>query len=217
MRLLVLLQLFITLSCQGAIVAYWNFNNLTIASAETPGSGSVPSSIFATQGSGSLILDAWSGTVDDFAGSSTNTLGSDTAGESLSLIAGGGMAGNGSSITLELSLAGLVDPVLSYATQGTATGFNSVQLAWSVNGADFYNFDTAYDPTTSYSLQSFDFSSVNSLDGTASAYFQLRFDGATSTSGNNRIDNIQLTAIAEPSTSFLLLAATTSITLLRRR
>lgn len=217
MRLLVLPHILLTLPCQGALVAYWNFNDLTIASADTPGSGSVPSSIFATQGSGSLSLVSWSGTVDDFAGSSINTLDSDPAGESLSLIAGSGMAGNGSNITLEFSLTGMVDPVLSFATQSTATGFNSVQLAWSVNGADFYNFDTAYDPATSYSLRSFDLSSVNSLDGVDRAYFQLSFDGATGTSGNNRIDNIQLTAITEPSTALLLLAATTSISLLRRR
>lgn len=217
MRLLALLHALFTLPCQGALVAYWNFNNLTIPAADTPGSGSVPAFIDATQGSGTLALNTWSGTVDDFAGSGINTLDSDPAGESLSLIAGSGMAGNGSSITLELSLTGLVDPVLSFTTQGTATGFNSVQLAWSVNGADFYNFDTAYDPATSYSLQSFDLSSVNSLDGAERAYFQLNFDGATGTSGNNRIDNIQLTAIAEPSTALLLLAATTSISLLRRR
>lgn len=217
MRLLILLCTLINLPCHAALVAYWNFNGLSIASASAPGSGGAPTSISASQGSGTLDLNDWSGTVDDFAGSATNALNPDPAEESLSLIAGSGTTGNGSFITLQFSLTGMENPILSYATQGTATGFNDVQLAWSTNGADFTDFGTGYDPAGSYALQSFDLSSVNELDNAATAYLRLTFDGATGSSGNNRIDNIQISAIPEPSTALLWLAGAAALSLLRRR
>lgn len=217
MRLPILVTALSTLPCPAALVAYWNFNNLAITSADSPGAGEVPDAISATQGSGTLDLGAWSGTVDDFAGTTLNNESSDPAEESLSLIAASGTAGNGGTITLELALTGMADPTLSFATQGTATGFNSVQLAWSTNGTDFFAFGGAYNPSSTYSLQSFDLSSVNALDGAATAHFQLTFEGATGSSGNNRIDNIQITAIPEPASAMLLLLGVGWLTLLRRR
>ena len=101
--------------------------------------------------------------------------------------------------------------------EGTSTGFNSNQLAWSVNGTDFTNFSSSYDAADSYSLQSFDLSMVNDLEDATSAYLRLSFDGATGSSGNNRIDNIQLTAIPEPSTTLLLFIGAGSLILLRHR
>jgi len=217
MRLLIPLFSLVTLPCHGALVAYWNFNDLSIASADSPGSGGVPASLSATQGNGTLHLSAWLGTVDDFSGSSTNALNSDPAEESLSLIAGSGTAGNGSSITLQVSLAGMTDPTLSFVTQGTATGFSSNQLAWSLNGTDFTDFGASYSPAASYSLQSFDLSSVNAVDGASNLWLRLTFDGASGSTGNNRIDNIQLTAIPEPSLPLLLLVGQVLLALLRRR
>lgn len=217
MRLLILISALATLPCHGALVAYWNFNELSIASASAPGSGGAPDSIIATQGSGTLDLNDWNGTVDDFAGSTNNTIGVDSAEESLSLIAGSGTAGNGSHILMQISLSGMSDPSLSFATQGTATGFNAVQLAWSVDGVSFSDFGSAYDPAGSYALQSYDLSSIDTLDNAATAYLRLSFDGATGSSGNNRIDNLQINAIPEPSFALLLLAGAGSLLLLRRR
>ncbi len=208
-----------SLTTRAATIAHWNFNALSTASAATPGSGTVPTTLSASLGSGTLVLSSWAGTVDDFAGSSLNAQPGDAAGASLSLIAASGSPypGNGSSILLEFSMLQWRDPVLSFATQGTATGFNSNQVAWSLNGSDFTDFGAAYSPSASYSLQSFDLSAVDSLDGAATAYLRITFDGATGASGNNRIDNLTLSAIPEPSILCLLPGGAGMLLLRRRR
>lgn len=202
-----------------AIIAYWNFNDLSIATAGLPGSATVPTTITASLGSGSLNLSQWAGTIDDFAGSNNHALNGDPAGNSLSLIAGSGnpYPGNGSTITLQFSMLHLFNPILSFATQGTATGFNSNQLAYSINGTDYTNLGNPYSPTASYGLQSFDLSSVDSLDNASSAYLRITFDGATGATGNNRIDNLQLSAIPEPSALTLVASGLLLMAYRRRR
>lgn len=206
-----------TLSSHAALVAYWNFNDLSIGSSSAPGSGGVPTSIVATQGSGTLDLGNWGGTVNDYAGSTLNAEGADPAGNSLSLIAASGTTGNGTFLTLQVSLSGLANPLLEFATQGTATGFTSNQLAWSVDGSTFTDFGSAYDAPDSYALQSFDLSTVDALDHAASAWLRLTFDGATGTTGNNRLDNLRITTTPAPEPSALMLVAGGSLLTLRRR
>ena len=217
MRLLLLLPIsaITTHSTQASLVAYWNFNELSITSAATPGFSGVPTTIAASQGSGTLDLSSWQGTVDDFAGSTINRLNEDSAEESLSLIAGSANSGNGSSITLQISLVGQANPALSMATQGTATGFNAVQLSWSTDGIQFTDFGASYDPASFFTLQSFDLSSVDALDGAPDVWLRLSFDGASSPTGNNRIDNLKIHAMPEPSAAILAMLG--SLLILRRK
>ncbi len=219
MPLLNLSQLFLVFllllqPAHAATVAYWNFNDLSIASSSSPGSGGAPTSIAANSGSGTLSLTTWNGTLNDYAGSSLNTLNSDAADTSLSLIADS--SGDGSSIVLSFSMTGLLDPTLSFATQGTSTGFDANQLAYSTNGTDFTNIGSTFSPESSYSIETFDLSSVDTLDNTTTAYLQITFDGATGSTGNNRIDNLQITAIPEP-TSLLLAALSLTLLLSHRQ
>jgi len=106
-----------------------------------------------------------------------------------------------------VNLTGYADPILTFATQRTGTGFNSNQVAYSTDNTTFTNFLSPYNAPTSFALQTFDFSSINVLDGAATAYFRITLNGATSGAGNNRFDNIQInatvnstTAVPEPST-----------------
>lgn len=217
MKLLIPLFTLACLPSHAALVAYWNFNSLSIGSSSAPGSGGAPTTITADQGSGSLNLNSWTGTINDYGGTTLNALNSDFAGASLSLIAASGTTGNGSSITLQVDLSGFADPILSFATQGTATGFNANQLAWSTDGSNYSNFGSAYDAPDSYALQSFELAAVDALDGAASAYLRLTFDGASGSTGNNRLDNLQLTATPTPEPSALMLVASGALLTLRRR
>jgi len=217
--LLLTCSIALCLPAKAVTIAYWNFNELSIASAAAAGSGTVPTTMTASLGSGSIDLSQWAGTIDDFAGSSTQALNGDPAGASLSLIAGSGSPypGNGSKITLQFSMLNRLNPILSFVTQGTATGFNSNQIAYSINGTDFTDFGSPYSSATSYSLQSFDLSTVDSLDNASSAYIRITFDGATGSTGNNRIDNLQISAIPEPSALALSASGLLLLTQRRRR
>ena len=174
-------------------VAYWNFNSLTTATNN--GTSYTP-----TSGAGALNLTGWTtaGTagITAFAGTTINALNSDVAGQSLALQggAGSGTTNNGKSLVLNFSLTGFQNPVLNFATQKTGTGFNSNQVAYSTDGTTYTNFGSPYTPPASFASQSIDFSSVSALNGAVSVFIKITFNGATATSGNNRIDNLLVTA-----------------------
>src|SRR5262249_21213733 len=80
----------------------------------------------------------------------------------------------------------------------SGTGFNSDQLSYSTDGTAFTNFGSAYTPAGSFALQSFDLSTITQLDNQATAFLKITFGGATGTSGNNRLDNVQINGTLIP-------------------
>ena len=182
-------------------VAYWNFNALSIAAPSTPGSGGVPTILPADQGTGSLSLASWLGMVEDFGGSTINAQGGALAEESLSVIAGGTTApfpGNNSFIELAVSFTGLRDPVVTFATRGTSSGFSSGTWSYKIAGGSFVPVSDINSATTSttFALATVDLSSYNELDGASDVTLRYTLNGATSSSGNNRIDNLLVSATA---------------------
>jgi autotransporter-associated beta strand protein len=173
------------------LVAYWNFNSLSIATASSPGSGGVPLTIAANQGSGTLSLANWGGLVDDFNGSTINVLSSEPAEESLSLLSTSG-SGNASYLQIsEVDLTGLTNVQVSFATQRTNTGFNANQWSYSTDGSSFTNFGSAINPSTSFALATV---TTNGLNDVSAGFLRYTLNGASGTSQNNRIDNLQVTA-----------------------
>lgn len=180
-------------------VAYWNFNSFgPIGTASVPGSGGVPTSISADIGTGTLSLTGWLGNVDDFGGTTINQQAGAPAEESLSLT-GGGTAptypGNGSYIELQLNLANFENPVITYATQRSGTGFNTGVWSYSVAGGAFAPVPSgSVTPPAAFALSTIDLSAVNEVDGAADVKLRYTLTGATATSGNNRIDNLLIDA-----------------------
>lgn len=193
---------FIVAQADAALVAYWSFNQLSISSAGAPGTGTVPTSINATTGTGTISLTNWTGTVDDFGGTTLNALGTNTAEEALSLI---GQAGNNSFITVVVSMSGLEDLVVTYAHRGTSTGFNAGGWSYSTDGIAFTPLVGGPLPTrsTSFSVVTADFSSITAIDGASSVTLKYTLSGASDSGSNNRIDNLQINAIPEPSMALL--------------
>jgi hypothetical protein len=104
-----------------------------------------------------------------------------------------GQAGNGSYIEMQFSMSGLSDLGISFATRGTSTGFNTGQWSYSTDGLNFTDFGPNTATTsTSYQLASGSPFGTAALDGSTSAYLRYTLSGATSSSGNNRIDNLLL-------------------------
>jgi hypothetical protein len=194
------------------LVAHWNFNSLSIATASAPGVGGVPTSIASNSGSATLSLTGWTGLVDDFAGSTLNAQFLDPAEESLSLISN---AGNNSFIQLSFSMSGFTDLEVAFATRGTASGFDSGLWSYSSDGVNFTDLgvNTAT-RTTTYGIASF---STSALDNQGTAFLRYTLSGATSTTGNNRIENLTLTAVPEPGSAAVLLGSVIGFGLLRRR
>lgn len=211
-------------SAHAALIAYWNFNGLSITTASAPGSGGVPTSIAADQGAGTLSLAGFGGTVDDFAGTTLNALSGDPAEEALSPIAGGTAApfpGNDTYIATTFSTSGLQDVIVTFATRGTSTGFNSGLWSYSTDGTNF--FPTGAPSTASqagsFALATVDLTALAAIDNQSVVTLRYTLSGATSSSGNNRIDNLQVnaTAIPEPATAALVIGGMLGLLTMGRR
>ncbi|PLW93142.1 MAG: hypothetical protein C0592_07090 [Marinilabiliales bacterium] len=106
-----------------------------------------------------------------------------------------GSNANGKSIVIGFSMFGYEDPVLSFATRGTGTGFDTHIYAYSTDGIVFTNFDTIpATQTSTWAVETVDLTSINTVDDSPIVYIRITFDGATSASGNNRMDNISVYA-----------------------
>lgn len=167
-------------------VSIWNFND---------------SDLNVDHGSGSLTTNFnLVNVVFTLGGSSINARAGDPAGQSVTLQGGTGNANNGRNITLGVSTVGFSNIIVTFATQGTSTGFNNNQFQYSLDGVTFIDFGAAYAPPTTFTLVTFDLSGIPGLNNNPNAAFRIVFNGATSASGNNRIDNVVVegTAITEP-------------------
>jgi hypothetical protein len=167
-------------------IAIWNFND---------------SDLIVDHGSGSLTTNFnLVNVLFTLGGTSINARLGDPAGQSLTLQGGTGNANNGRNLTLSLSTLGFSNIIVTFATQGTTTGFNSNQFQYSLDGITFIDFAAPYVPATTFGLFTFDLSSIAGLNNNPNAAFRIVFNGATSASGNNRIDNLVVegTALTEP-------------------
>jgi len=191
-------------------LAVWNFND---------------SDLNVDHGSGTLTSNLNVVNVLFAAGTTTNARQGDPAGQALSLQGGTGNANNGRNITFAVSTAGFANIVVSFATQGTSTGFTSNQFQYSLDGVSFVDFNPPYTPATAFGAVPFVFSlaAIAGLNNNPNAVFRIVFNGATSSTGNNRIDNIVVegtnatATIPEPTTVLLLLSGLGGLYKLKRR
>jgi len=171
-------------------IGIWNFNdsNLTV----DHGMGTLESS-FSSIGFAS--------------GTTINARLGDSAGQALNLT---NQINNGENITLSVSTVGFTNIIVSFAAQRSATGFNSNQFQYSLNGTTFVNFNAPFNPPTSFGLFTFDLGSIAGLNNNSSAAFRIVFNGASAAAGSNRIDNLVVegqrpaAAIPEPASVVLL-------------
>ena len=176
-------------------IAIWNFND---------------SDLTVDHGSGTLTTNFnLANVIFTLGGTTLNARLGDVAGQSLTLQGGTSNANNGRNITFSLSTVGYTSIIITFATQGTSTGFNSNQFQYSLDGITFIDFGAPYVPATTFGLFTYDLSSILGLNNNPNAAFRIVFNGATSASGNNRIDNfvVEGTAITEtvPEPASLLL------------
>ena len=140
----------------------------------------------------------------------------------MSLQGGTGTANNGRHLTFSVSTLGFSNIVVSFATQGTSTGFNNNQFQYSLDCLTFVDFGPAYTPATAFGSVPlvFTLSSIAGLNDNANAAFRILFNGASSATGTNRIDNFVVegtpSGVPEPTTAVLLLSGLSGLYRLRK-
>ena len=157
-----------------------------------------------TNGSSLWLSSASNPELTAFSGTTTNDprIASPIAGNAIALA---NSSANGKTVVFKFSMTGYQDPIFSFATRGTSTGFNLHQWAWSTDNVTYTDFGTnTVNNTSSWLVRSLDMSGIDQLDQAANVYLRLTVTGSTGTTGNNRLDNIILNATpATPTTKTL--------------
>ena len=189
-------------------LAIWNFNDSDLTVDH--GNGTLSSTLNAAN-----ILFA--------AGATNNARLGDPAGQALSLQGGTSTANNGRNITFNVSTFGFANIVVSFATQGTSTGFNSNQFQYSLDGSTFVSFGAPFTPPSAFGSVPIVFSlaGITGLNDNPNAAFRIVFNGATSSTGTNRLDNFVVegtpSGVPEPASAILLLSGLGSLYGVRKR
>jgi hypothetical protein len=215
------------------LIGYWDQNSNQLPD-ETFGFAPASFPQPADQGSGTMTLSNFDTTtggngaysfIQSFAGSTVNALDSVPSGGSLSpqggADLGGNFSNNGMHIDFNVSTAGFSGISISWAQRGTSTGFDSRTLSWSANGGGTFSVFATDSGTlgSSFAGVAYDLASITALDNNPNVVLRITLDGATSGTGNNRFDNILVTAaVPEPSVYAALIGlAALGFVIARRR
>jgi len=190
-----------TAAAMGDVVAHWNFNGFL------PESGTVP----ATLGEGTFDFRGVLGGASSMGGTVLNGLTGTAAGESFAVV---GSAYNGRYVQIDFTSSGGPDLALSFATRRSGTGFSNNRVEALLGGAwtTLANFNPS---ATDWGVVSVDLAAAGMSPGSAS--LRLVFDGATSSLGSVRIDNLSVTATPVPGPGALAVAALATAGAARRR
>lgn len=210
---LICLLLLLTAAAPAALadeLAIWNFND---------------SNLTVDHGSGTLVSNFNPANILFAAGSTNNARLGHLAGQALSLQGGTGTANNGRHLTFNVSTLGFSNIVVSFATQGTGTGFNSNQFQYSLDGINFVDFGLPYTPASAFGAVPLVFSlvSIAALNNNPNAAFRIVFNGASSATGTNRLDNFVIdgtaatTSVPEPMSVILLLSGLSGLYGVKKR
>jgi len=204
----------LTVAAAAPLIAAWDFQTIANGGTATAAAPATPVVFNANFGSGVIYLDGSNGSsswlvassstqLTGFGGASLNAssvVGMTTntsSPASLGLVGGASNVANGKKVAFKFSMLGCKDLVVSYASQGTASGFTSQLWEYSTDGSAWTTLQTVSGIPTSFAL--FTLNTVTALDGDPEVYLRVTFNGATASSGNNRLDNIQLRATTVPS------------------
>lgn len=197
-------------SVEGQVmIAGWDFQTMSNGGSAVATSPNCPSILNANFGSGTIYCNGQFGSsswvtsttqneLTSFAGTTLNSgIGfSQTTSSPASLaLLGGGVSGgpylaNGKSIIIRFSMSGLKDLVVSFATQKTSTGFNQT---WQISG-DGTSWSNVSNITPASSFSVVTLPMITSVNNDSEVFLKVIFNQASSNSGNNRIDNLQLNA-----------------------
>jgi MYXO-CTERM domain-containing protein len=124
-------------------------------------------------------------------------------------------------MVFKFSMSGLSNLAVSYAVQRTASGFTTQQWDYSTDGTTWSSAATITGIGASFVGGSTNVAATlgvaSGLDNAATAYMRVTFTGATSATGNNRMDNFQFNADAIPAPGAVALIGLAGLVARRRR
>jgi hypothetical protein len=192
------------------LIAGWDFQTTTTGGTAAAVSPATPKVYNANFGSGTIYFDgtnnssSWFVPVTGSTNTELNSFGGTavnagpgfsvvTSGaSSLALVGGLAQAANGKFAVFTFSMTGYINLTVSYATQRSGTGFTNQIWEYSTNGTTWTPLTTI--TTVPAAFGTITLPTTTGLDGAANAYLRFSGTGATATTGNNRLDNIQLNA-----------------------
>lgn len=169
---------------ESGLLYYWSFNNTS----------SISTLITADVSTGNYELSYTSVWDDVSEGSDMNARNNVEAGSALRLRNPAG------DFVIKVSTLGYKNIVMKYAVTRTNNGAQENSISYSTNGTDYYTLGldqtvVSVEPTD-YSLYTFDFSSIPSLNNQSDIYIRIQYNlGHTNPSGNNRVDNLTFEGI----------------------
>jgi len=229
------------------MIAQWDFQTTTNGGTAVAAAPLTPKLFVANFGTGSLYLDGSNGSsnffepatgttdteINAFGGTALNATGSmsivTTSPAALAIVGGaasvpaGTYGANGKAMVFKFSMSGLSNLAVSYAVQRTASGFTTQQWDYSTDGTTWSSAATITGIQASFSAGATPANVVTSLgvasglDNAATAYMRVTFTGATSSTGNNRMDNFQFNATALPAPGAIALIGLAGLVARRRR
>ena len=228
-----------------AMVAQWDFQTTTNGGTAIAAAPATPKLFVANFGTGTLYLNGTNGSSDffepatgttsteinGFSGTTLNATGSmstvTTGMAALAVVGGaasvpaGTYGANGKAMVFKFSMSGLSNLSVSYAVQRTASGFTTQQWDYSTDGTTWSSAATITGIGASFAGGTTNVASTlgvaSGLNNAANAYMRVTFTGATSTTGNNRVDNFQFNADAIPAPGAVALIGLAGLVASRRR
>lgn len=188
------------------LIAGWDFQTNTTGGTVIAVSPITQKVYQANVGSGNIYLDGSNGSsnwtnstntainqLNAFTGTTVNSgLGLSTNVASPASLALVNNTANNQSLVFNVSLTGYSNLEVSYATQRTTSGFTSQQWDYSSDGLSWQPLQTITGLPTVFGLVTLN--AINELNNFPNAYLRLTVNGATFSSGNNRLDNIRFMA-----------------------
>ena len=182
-------------------VANWNFNDQGLPAggfgfqtSDFPQNADVGTGLFTIgnfNGDNTAGVYNW---VQSFAGTTTAAIGGASSGGSFAFqgAANQGVTNNGAQATFSFNGASYTSLMFDFARRGTGTGFNNVTIELFDAGSSLGVIDTLGGATSTWIASNYD---ISALDGVADASIVFTFDGASSDTGNNRLDNVTIPGI----------------------
>ena len=232
-------------AANAAMVAQWDFQTTTNGGTAVAAAPATPKLFVANFGTGTLYLNGTNGSSDffepatgttsteinGFGGTTLNATGSmstvTTGMAALAVVGGaasvpaGTYGANGKAMVFKFSMSGLSNLSVSYAVQRTASGFTTQQWDYSTDGTTWSSAATITGIGASFAGGTTNVASTlgvaSGLNNAANAYMRVTFTGATSSTGNNRMDNFQFNADAIPAPGAVALIGLAGLVASRRR